>query len=64
MNAEETKRDFIAKGEQDYREWQVSLTDTPEKRPTHEEIAAKSDLWLQLVEARQAAGLSQRDLVN
>jgi ribosome-binding protein aMBF1 (putative translation factor) len=60
----ETKRDLIAEGEQDYQEWRASLTDTPEKQATYAEIAAKSDLWLQLVEARQAAGLSQRDLAK
>jgi transcriptional regulator with XRE-family HTH domain len=45
-------------------EWRASLTDTPEKRARYEEIAAKSDLWLQLVEARQAAGLTQRALAQ
>ncbi len=60
----ETKRDLIKEGEQDYAEWQASLTDTPEKRAKYEEIAAKSDLWLQLAEARQAAGLSQRELAT
>jgi ribosome-binding protein aMBF1 (putative translation factor) len=63
MNAE-TKRDFIKEGEQDYQEWRAGLTDTPEKRAKYEAIAAKSDLWLQLVEARQAAGLSQRELAK
>jgi ribosome-binding protein aMBF1 (putative translation factor) len=60
----ETKPDLIAEGEQDYREWRASLTDTPEKRAKYAEISARSDLWLQLVEARQAAGLSQRDLAK
>jgi ribosome-binding protein aMBF1 (putative translation factor) len=60
----ETKRDLIAEGEQDYQAWRASLTDTPEKQAKYAEIAAKSDLWLQLVEARQAAGLSQRDLAK
>jgi ribosome-binding protein aMBF1 (putative translation factor) len=58
------RRDLIAEGEQDYQEWRASLTDTPEKQATYGAIAAKSDLWLQLVEARQAAGLSQRDLAK
>lgn len=59
-----TKRDAIADGEQSYQEWRARLTDTPEKQAAYEEIAAQSDLWLQLVEARHAAGLSQRDLAT
>ena len=62
--ATERKTDLIKEGEQDYQEWRESLTDTPEKRALYEDIAAKSDLWLQLVEARQAAGLTQRQLAK
>ena len=40
------------------------MLDPPEKRAIYEEIAAGSDLWLQLVEARQAAGLTQRQLAT
>jgi ribosome-binding protein aMBF1 (putative translation factor) len=36
----------------------------PENRAVHEEDAAKKELWLQLVEARQALGLSQRELAK
>ena len=60
----ETKPDLIAAGAQDYEEWRASLVDTPAKQARYDEIAAKSDLWLQLVEARQAAGLTQRDLAQ
>src|SRR3990170_407605 len=62
--ATERKHDLIKEGEQDYQEWRESLTDTPEKRALYEDIAAKSDLWLQLVEARQEAGLTQRQLAK
>ncbi len=62
--ATERKRDRIKEGEQDYQKWRASLVDTPEKKAIYEEIAAKSDLWLQLVEARQAAGLTQRELAK
>lgn len=41
-----------------------SLTGTPEKQAIYDEIAARSDLWLQLVEARQAGGLTQRELAQ
>lgn len=60
----ETQQNLIQAGEQDYQDWQASLVDTPEKRARYQEIAAKSDLWLQLVEARQAAGLTQRELAQ
>ena len=62
--ATETKSDLIKEGQQDYQEWRAILVDTPEKRAVYEEISAKSDLWLQLVEARQAAGLTQRQLAK
>ncbi|MBI2909300.1 MAG: XRE family transcriptional regulator [Chloroflexi bacterium] len=62
--ATETKRDLVKEGEQDYQEWRAGLVATPEKRALYEQIVAKSDLWLQLVEARQAAGLTQRELAK
>lgn len=62
--ATETRRDLIQEGEQDYSEWRASLTDTPEKAARYADMAAKSDLWLQLVEARQSTGLSQRALAE
>lgn len=54
----------LEQGERDYEEWRASLTDTPEKRALYDEVGARSDLWLQLVEARQAAGLTQRELAQ
>jgi DNA-binding XRE family transcriptional regulator len=62
--AAETERDLSQEGERDYQEWRASLLATPAKRALYEEVAAKSDLWLQLVEARQAAGLTQRELAK
>lgn len=58
------KQGRIREGEQDYEEWRASLVDTPEKRALYEDVAARSDLWLQLVEARLAAGLTQRELAQ
>ncbi len=60
----EANRDLIKAGEQDYNEWKASLTDTPEKAARYQEIAGRSDLWLQRVEARQAAGLTQRQVAK
>jgi DNA-binding XRE family transcriptional regulator len=62
--ATEAKQNLIQAGERDYQEWAASLVNTPEKRARYQEIAAESDLWLQLVEARQAAGLTQRELAK
>jgi DNA-binding XRE family transcriptional regulator len=62
--AREAKHSRLQEGEHDYQEWKASLVDTPQKRALYQEIAEKSDLWLQLVEARQAAGLTQRDLAE
>ena len=62
--ATQSERDLIEEGGQDYQEWRQSLTDTPQKKALYEEIAVKSDLWLQLVEARQEAGLTQRQLAK
>jgi DNA-directed RNA polymerase specialized sigma subunit len=58
------KQDYLKEGERDYQEWRESLVDTPEKRALYEEVAAKSELWLQLVEARLAAGLTQEEMAQ
>lgn len=60
----ESKRDFIAEGEADYQQWRDRVLSDPVRRARYEEIAAKKELWLQLVEARQAAGLTQRQLAE
>ncbi len=44
---------------QDYRAKQMA---DPEFRQIYEEEAAKKELWLQLVEARQSAGLTQIEM--
>ena len=47
-----------------YQEWHDALLATPEARAIYQEEAAKKELWLQLVEARQAAGLTQAELAR
>jgi len=54
----------IKEGEQAYQAWRDSLLDDPEAREIYKEEAAKKELWLQLVEARQAAGLTQAELAR
>jgi DNA-binding XRE family transcriptional regulator len=60
------KRDQILNkaGEESYRRWVAKLEADPQFQKVYEEEAAKSELWLQLVEARQAAGLTQRQLAK
>lgn len=49
-------------GQRAYRDyWDRQFSD-PEFRAIYEEESAKKELWLQLVEARQAAGLTQAEL--
>lgn len=60
----ETKRSPTQAGKASYRRWKEQLEANPEYRAIYEEEAAKSDLWLQLVEARQALGLTQEELAK
>ncbi len=58
------RHDPIEEEQQAYQEWRDSLLANPEYRAMHEEEAAKKELWLQLVEARQKAGLTQVELAR
>lgn len=58
------KRNFIAEGQRSYQQWRDSFLSNPENRRIYEEESAKKDLWLQLVEARQKAGLTQQELAK
>ena len=60
--AARSKRDYSAEGHRSYEEWRDSFLADPERRRIYEEEAADKELWLQLVEARQAAGLTQAEL--
>jgi DNA-binding XRE family transcriptional regulator len=50
--------------ERDYLEWREQLLSNADTRAIYEEEAAKKELWLQLVEARQAVGLTQRQMAE
>jgi DNA-binding XRE family transcriptional regulator len=50
--------------EQDYLDWRAELMSDPETKALYEEEAAKKELWLQLVEARQDAGLTQAQMAE
>jgi len=52
------------KGQQSYDEYWAEQMANPEFRRVYEEEAAKKELWLQLVEARMSAGLTQQELAK
>lgn len=56
--------DLISEGARRYEEWRERLLADPETRALYEDEAAKSELWLQLVEARKAAGLTQAQVAE
>lgn len=64
MTLEQQQRDYLAEGKARYQRWADSLVATEEGRRLYEEEAAKKELWLQLVEARHAAGLTQAELAK
>lgn len=47
-----------------YLNWRDELRADPEYQKVYEEEAAKSALWLQLVQARLAAGLTQKQVAE
>jgi DNA-binding XRE family transcriptional regulator len=47
-----------------FEEDRARMMADPRLRASYEEEAAKKDLWLQLVEARQAAGLTQAEVAR
>src|SRR5579863_4028122 len=56
--------DYADEGKQAYSNWRERLLSTPENRAMYEEEAAKKQIWLQLVEARQASGLTQKQVAE
>lgn len=59
-----TQQSRLAEGARAYQRWRDQLLSDPENRRLYEEEAAKSELWLPLVEARMAAGLTQEELAK
>lgn len=60
----DTKQTPITRGERAYERWRDRFFADPETRRIYDEEAAKSELWLQLVQARMAAGLTQTELAR
>ena len=61
---DEQQQDHNEQAAASYAAWQADLQRDPEYAQVYAEEAAKSDLWLQLVEARQAAGLTQKQVAE
>jgi len=53
-----------SEGQQRYEAYWAKQMADPEFRAVYEAEAAKKELWLQLVEARQAAGLTQAEVAK
>jgi DNA-binding XRE family transcriptional regulator len=64
MATQKERQSQTAQGQASYERWRAELHADPEYRAVYEEEAARGDLWLQLVEARQAAGLTQAELAK
>ena len=60
----EKEQDMSAQGEGSYQAWRERLRAHPDYQTVSAEEAAKSELWLQLVEARKLAGLTQKQLAE
>jgi len=58
------ERPDIVEGKRRYEMWRENLLSDPETSAMYEEEAAKKELWLQIVEARQATGLTQAQLAE
>ncbi len=59
-----TEREHPAADTTGYTEWRETLLADPAMHKLYEEEGAKKALWLQLVEARQRAGLSQAEVAK
>lgn len=56
--------DRINSGQRAYEDYWARQMAAPEFRALYEEEAKKKELWLQLVEARQASGLTQAQVAQ
>lgn len=58
------KQSLTDRGIASYKKWRKGMRANPEYQAIYEEEAAKSGLWLQLIEARQKVGLTQAELAK
>ncbi len=64
MNERDDDHNPTAVGIASYEAWRDGLRDDPAYAAVYAEESAKMDLWLQLAEARQAAGLTQAQVAE
>ena len=57
-------KNYIAEGEARYKAYRERLMADPEVSAIYAEEARKKELWLQLVEARQKANLTQAEMAK
>jgi DNA-binding XRE family transcriptional regulator len=62
MNKEMTQD--MSQGEADYRAWRDGILADPVRRARVEELIEQKELAQQLIEARQAAGITQEELAR
>jgi len=60
----ETVKNMTEQGQASYHRWRDELRADPAYQRLYEEEAAKGELWLQLVEARHVAGLTQQQVAE
>jgi DNA-binding XRE family transcriptional regulator len=60
----EQKRNYISEGEVRYRRYRERLLADPEVMAVYQQEADKKALWLQLIEARQKAGVTQVEMAR
>lgn len=58
------KMSYISKGEKSYKSWKEKFLKDSKLKAIYDEEAAKKELWLKLVEARQEAGLTQIEVAK
>jgi len=61
---EKTASNPVEAGKRSFEAWKQELHATLGYEEMYAEEAVKSELWLQLVEARQKAGLTQREMAK
>ena len=60
----EQRKSHIKAGEQSFQRWRKKTLADPAVQAVYEKESAKKALWLQLVEAREAAGLTQVEMAR
>jgi DNA-binding XRE family transcriptional regulator len=61
---EKQQHNPVEAGKSSYEAWRAELHNSQGYEEIYAEESAKSELWLQLVEARQQAGLSQQEMAK